>query len=509
MPLPLRTRKAPAFSALPALSVAAALAALCLASCYGLRPTRGGGEISKSRAEAPRKVDPADIALPDGYRIEAVASGLSYPTGIAFDDTGAVYVVESGYAYGEDWQEPRLFRVGPAGRLTVIAAGDSNGPWTGVTWYGGPDGTDGAFYVSEGGQLEGGRILRITEGGRKEVLFEGLPSFGDHHTNAPVIGSDGMLYFGQGTATNSGVVGLDNHSIGWLARRRGFHDRPCTDIVLAGVNYATPNPFGGGKKDTVETGAFSPFGTRSLPGQVVKGGVPCNGAIMRMPLRGGPPQVVAWGFRNPFSMAFAPAGQLYVLDNGYDERGSRPVWGAADLLWKVREGGWYGWPDFSGAKTLDQEGFKAPRKEAPALLLDRHPARVPAPTAYLPVHSSANGIDFSMDPSFGHVGEAFVALFGDMAPVSGKTLVPVGFRVVRVDVRAGVVRDFAVNRKGPHGPASRLGTGGLERPVSVRFSPGGRSLYLADFGVLRVTDKGLRPVPRTGVLWRIWKEGGA
>jgi glucose/arabinose dehydrogenase len=506
MPFPLRTRKTRAF---PALTLTSALAALFLASCYGLRPIRGGGEISKERAEAPRRVDPADVALPRGYRIEAVATGLTYPSGIAFDDTGAVYVVESGYSYGEDWQEPRLLRVGQAGRLTAIAAGDSNGPWTGVAWHGGPDGTDGAFYVAEGGQLKGGRLLRITSGGRKEVLFEGLPSFGDHHTNAPVIGADGMLYFGQGTATNSGVVGLDNHGFGWLARRPGFHDRPCADIVLSGVNYVTVDPLSGGKKDTVETGAFSPFGTRTLPGQVVKGGVPCNGAVMRMPPRGGQPQVVAWGFRNPFSMAFSPAGQLYVLDNGYDERGSRPVWGAADLLWKVQEGGWYGWPDFSGSKALNQEGFKVPRKEAPALLLDRHPARVPPPSALLPVHSSANGIDFSTAPSFGHEGEAFVALFGDMAPASGKTLVPVGFKVVRVDVATGVVRDFAVNRKGPHGPASKLEAGGLERPVAVRFSPGGRSLYVADFGVLRVTGKGLRPVRQTGVLWRIWKEDGA
>ena len=63
-------------------------------------------------------------------------------------------------------------------------AGGRNGPWTGVTWH------QGAFYVAEGGQLEGGRILRIDRDGSVRVLLEGLPSQGDHHTNGPVVGPE-------------------------------------------------------------------------------------------------------------------------------------------------------------------------------------------------------------------------------------------------------------------------------------------------------------------------------
>jgi hypothetical protein len=51
--------------------------------------------------------------------------------------------------------------------------------------------------------------LRIDLHGSIMPLVEGLPSLGDHHTDGPVIGPDGFLYFGQGTATNS-VVGEDN-----------------------------------------------------------------------------------------------------------------------------------------------------------------------------------------------------------------------------------------------------------------------------------------------------------
>jgi len=77
--------------------------------------------------------------------------------------------------------------------------------------------------------------------------------------------------------------------------------------------------------------------------------------------------------------------------------------------------------------------------------------------------------------------------------------------VARVDMVRGLAEDFAVNRKGL-GPASKLGNGGLERPVSLRFDPEGTSLYIVDFGIMAVTDKGPRAQRQTGVIWRIWKE---
>jgi hypothetical protein len=119
------------------------------------------------------------------------------------------------------------------------------------------------------------------------------------------------------------------------------------------------------------------------------------------------------------------------------------------------------------------------------------------------VHSSSNGFDFSRSASFGHVGEAFVAQFGDMAPDVGKVLSPVGFKVVRVDVESGVTRDFAVNRGDTNGPASRIGGGGLERPLAARFDPAGAALYVVDFGVMTMGERGPEPRSGTGVLWRI------
>lgn len=472
--------------------------AMFFSSCYRTRTSNGGGQIKNIK---PRVVDPADVALPPGYRIELVAKDFTFPSAVAFDDQSRLHVIETGYSYGEVWGEPRLIRVDNNGAKSVIAKGTRNGPWTGITFH------NGFFYVAEGGEAEGGRILQISPSGDVKILVSDLPSVGDHHTNGPVV-KDGYIYFGQGTATNSAVVGEDNAEFGWLLRKKEFHDIPCGDLTLAGENYESANILTEDPNDRTSTGAYSAFGKSTTPGQVIKGSVPCNGAIMRIPLEGGKPEVIAWGLRNPFGLAFSPTGKLYVTENAYDDRGSRPVWGAGDVLWEIKEGMWYGWPDFSGGKPIQyDEEFKVPGKKPVKPLLQKHPNTPPAPAAVFGVHSSSNGFDFSTSAAFGFTGEAFVAQFGDMAPDVGKVLFPVGFKIVRVNVSNGVIRDFAVNRGKRNGPATWLKTGGLERPVSAKFDPAGKALYIADFGIMKMTKKGPEPQTNTGVVWKIIKEG--
>jgi glucose/arabinose dehydrogenase len=427
-----------------------------------------------------------------------VATGLTFPTGVAFDEQGQLYITESGYSYGEVFLEPKLLRVEPGGSLTTIATGQKNGPWTGVTFH------NGNFYVAEGGELQGGKVLRISPSGTITSLVDNLPTMGDHHTNGPAVGPDGNLYFGLGTATNSGVVGPDNYNFGWLKRHPEFHDIPCQNVTLSGQNYTSEIPLGT-KSGKQTTGAYAPYGTPTTAGQVIPGSLPCSGAVIRVSPEGGQLELVAWGFRNPFGLAFSPDGTLYVSDNGYDVRGSRPVWGNGDFLWQVQQGQWYGWPDYSGGLAFNGDRFDPPGGKAPQPLLAQHPNEPPRPTASLGVHSSSNGLDFSRSSAFGHEGEAFIAQFGDMAPGVGKVLAPVGYKVVRVDVTTGTVKEFAANKGKKVGPASMLKSGGLERPVAVKFSPKGESLYIVDFGVLKMDGEDARPQQKTGVIWKITK----
>lgn len=468
--------------------------------CYALRSSSGGGQTDFS---PPRRINPADVAVPEGYRVEIVATNLTYPTGIAFNDRGRAFVTESGYSYGEDWTKPRLLRLNQGGPPTVVAESPRDGPWNGVFFHA------GYFYIAEGGVLDGGRILRVDPDGKISVLIDGLPSVGDHHTNGPVVGPDGHLYFGLGTATNSGVVGPDNKRMGWLPRWPAFHDLPGEDIILRGRNFESEDVTAeNGRRQSVRTGAFSPFGESTASGQRIQGSLMASGSIIRLPLNGGEPEQVAWGFRNPFGLAFSPDGRLYITENSYDNRGSRPVWGAADLFRRVEEGQWHGWPDFSGDRPLTDSFFSPPGGEPPGFLLAEHPNDPPPPVARLGVHSSSNGFDFSTSEEFGYVGQAFIAQWGDMAPAVNKVLHPVGYKVIRVDVASGEVTDFAVNRGPKNGPASLIGGGGLERPIAARFSPDGRALYVVDFGVLTMDGSTPRPRRGTGAVWRIVREEG-
>ena len=119
--------------------VAIILTTLFLGGCFALSPSAGGGQTS---FEPPRQIHPADIALPEGYRIESVTSGLTFPTGVAFDDQGHIYGVEAGYSDGAEVKTPRRLRIGSDGRQEVVASGGNTGPWTGVTFH------NGDFYVA-------------------------------------------------------------------------------------------------------------------------------------------------------------------------------------------------------------------------------------------------------------------------------------------------------------------------------------------------------------------------
>ncbi len=445
-----------------------------------------------------RSHEPSDILLPDGYRAEVVTTGLNAPVHCTFDEAGACYVTESGHKVATP---PRIVKVETATGETQTWYEFPKERWietgavTGAAWH------EGALYVTNTDTLS-----RIHPDGRIEDLVTDLPGRGDHQVNHPVVGPDGKLYFGVGSATNAGVVGPDNAAYEWLARFPDAHDVPAFDVTLAGRNFESRN-IAGSPTETVQTGAFLPYGTPSTPGQVIRGQAKANG-ILRCNADGAALEVVAWGLRNPYGLAFAPDGRLWATEHGMDSR-SRHVVADFDDFYEIREGAWYGWPDFCSGVRLDDPRWGEGGQGREPVLAEFPDPEPPKPFASFEPHSAANGVAISPPHAgFGFEGDAFVALFGDLAPITTPRLMtPVGYKVARVDMETGEVVDFAVNRI--VGPASKLPQGGFERPSHCEFGPDG-ALYVVDFGEIDLAPEvgGIRVQAGSGTLWRIVREHG-
>src|SRR5262249_19000318 len=151
---------------------------------------------------------------------------------------------------------------------------------------------------------------------------------------------------------------------------------------------------------------------------------------------------------------------------------------AADNIWVVEEGSWYGWPDYSSGIPVTDPRFRPAEKPAPRFLLKEH-LPVPTPFLTLPPHVGVGKVDFSpAGAPFGHAGEVFVAEVGDMAPITGQVDEPQGFQVVRIPLQgeggqARKAETFLAAKPGALGPRhlEHALTAGPRRPVDVRFSP--------------------------------------
>ncbi len=391
---------------------------------------------------------------------------LAYPTGIAVADDGTVFVTESGLTATGKPGAGRVLRV--LGDGFEVVCGGLRAPVTGLTWH------DGALYVSEGG--DPGRISRVDPvSGSRVMVLDDLPSRGDYHTNAPEI-VDGWLYFGQGAATNAGVVSWDPVSMPWVDGSDLAHDRPGVAVTLADE--------GDGRSR-----AFQPFGKSVPAGTVVPAALPCTSAVMRCRLDGSGLELVAWGFRNPFSITRHGYGRLLVVDLGMNDRGARPFGGVQSCLYALEPGRWYGWPDYAGGVALSDPrlGSRRPDAPEPRFLLENHaelglPAK---PLVQFPEHSGPTGaVPDPRDPD-----RMIVALFGDKRPLTGAPGPKAGRKVVSVDTARGTMDGLVL-------PA-------MQRPIDVAVGPEG-DLWVLDFGDYEIdrTGRMLSSGP-SGALWRL------
>ena len=420
-----------------------------------------------------------------------VLNGLDFPTSIAFDADGAIYVAESGLPFGGAKPGGRVWRLDKISDVSDVADGptrtliadDLAAPVTGLCWH------EDRLYVSEGGA---GRISRIDRDGHRTVIVDGMPGPGNYHTNMAVIGTDRKLYFSQGAMSNLGVIGLDAYELGWLRRLPHAHDLPGMDVVLAGVDVDTPNPLTDTPDAQARTGAFVPFGTPTEPGQRVSAALPCTAAVLRCGLDGSDLELVCWGLRNAFGLGFLPDGRLLAVDQGADDRGSRPIGNAPDLLFEVHNGAWYGWPDFVGGEPVTAPGFLPERGAQPTFVLANHDELPPPQRPLVAFEPHAAATKFAVAPTHSprFAGHLVVALFGDEAPMTMPAGKPqVGRDLLRIDPV-----DWS---------SHRMSTGlALHRPIDLGFGPAGDALYILDFGQFEMSDHGVAAHAGTGCLLR-------
>src|SRR5207302_11437811 len=142
----------------------------------------------------------------------------------------------------------------------------------------------------------------------------------------------------------------------------------------------------------------APFGKVSEVVQRIPALVTCTAAIMRCNSEGTQLELVAWGLRNAFALGFLPGGRLLAVDQGADDLGSRPVGNVPDMLFEVRQGAWYGWPDFIDGDPVTDAQYRPERGPMPVFALANHHELPPPEKALLRFPSHTAAVKFDVAP---------------------------------------------------------------------------------------------------------------
>lgn len=431
-----------------------------------------------------RYLNPSDISIEFGYSIEVFAEGLNTPTSILFTEDGELLIADSGYIT----RSPSISKYN--GHTFEMIANNFNVPLTGINY------RDGEIYASHRGF-----VTVIKKDGTRTNLITGLPSYGDYSNSRVDFGLDGKMYFGQGTATNSGVVGLDNS---WVTDYPFFHDYLPFYVLLRGQNFITQN--GSNQvNEFIHTGAFSPYGIPNLPYEIRKGIIKSNGTILRSNLDGTQLEVYASGLRSPSYIKFDSNNRLFASNNGFDIRGSRPIANAPDEFQIITQGTWYGWPEYAGGEPVTSPRFKPYDAAQPEFLLNAHPGIPPKPYAIFPSEVTIIGFDFNPYKSFSDVGDIYIAEFGSIRistiQDSMQQYPSVGHKISKISAKTGSITTFAMNKSGFN--ASITKEGGFGRPADIAFGPDG-AMYVVDTGINQIDNLNAF-IPNTGVIWKIKK----
>ncbi len=198
-------------------------------------------------------------------------------------------------------------------------------------------------------------------------------------------------------------------------------------------------------------------------------------AILEIDVATGTRRVFASGLRNPVGLAWEPAsGSLWTAVNERDELGNDLV---PDYMTSVRDGGFYGWPWSYYGQTVDRR-VKPENPQAVASAL--------RPDYALGAHTASLGLHFYDGASFASTyrGGAFIGQHGswNREPKAGYKVVFVPFSGGRP---AGPPQDFLTGFLNDEGEA-------LGRPVGVITDRTGALLVADDVGdvIWRVAPAG-------------------
>ena len=481
-------------------------------------------------------IDRKLVEYPSGTALVPLVNGLNAPTAIAIDyDSNALIVAESGmdgrepHIFGYHLHDGSYFNIYPYQRtVSFYPPGFAlYGPIGGMVVH------QGRVIVSHRDRDGSGMITWLDYKGGHGTVVADLPARGDNGvTDLAISPNNGRLYFGVGTATNSGVVGNDNWDAGWLKRYPDVHDIPYdpnSTLYLLGRRFDTPNPQAGlFGSDIIVTAPFQPSGVSNQT-QLFGNNPKPNGAIYSVGIDGGDLRIEAYGIHNPRGLAFNDNeyGRLYMTNDGMELRGTRPVKNDPDCLLRVSSGVWYGWPDYATngqpvSNSTFQPGPEMMMKSGyPDLsfLIDHERSGLHAPdpkelvAGVFPSLSGAAKFDFA--PASGPFkelrGSAIVPLDGDRSPfaTSGLKLVGrVGFKVVLVDLDSKQVKDFIRNTAGVPASMQDYGTVALERPIDVKVGPDG-AIYILDFGQMENDEGEPEFHAGTGRIFKLYKSTGS
>ena len=337
--------------------------------------------VTPSASNAPGGVDRPEGAVPkvpDGFKVELVASGIKSPRAIRFAPNGDLFVADS-YA-----NEVRVYRI-PDGQSKpteegVFATG-LHQPY-GIAFY--PAGPDPKWvYIANSNS-----VVRypyksgdLKAEGKPETIVPDIPS--NHHWTRDVVFSpDGKtMYVSVGSGSN----------------------------VAEDMSKTAPGGTAAWAKDHPLGEAWGSEATRA--------------AVWSLTPEGKDKEIFATGLRNCAGMTIQPeTGEPWCVVNERDELGDNVPF---EYVTHVAKGAWYGWPWYYLGNHED------PRHagERPDLA-----GKATVPEVLMQAHSAPLNIAFYESEAFGpeYKGDAFVTLHG-----SWNRGTRTGYKVVRLKFKDG------------------------------------------------------------------------